>query len=107
MPREPFPFATRPVLWLLAVLQYGSHYPDKNGAVKPLELTHARYLHKRTHYGIVGDMELNIFNKRQKAQAEKRRDRVLRLRAAGKTWKEIGRILRVSRQRAQQLGKEQ
>lgn len=45
------------------------------------------------------------FNRQQRELARPRAERAIRLREAGETWKEIGRILGVSRQRAQALAK--
>jgi DNA-directed RNA polymerase sigma subunit (sigma70/sigma32) len=48
-------------------------------------------------------MATNTHNLKLKRQAEPRRERAAKLRAAGETWTEIGTILGISRQRAQQL----
>jgi hypothetical protein len=45
------------------------------------------------------------FNAQQKEAARPRAERAIRLREAGETWASIGRMLGVSRQRAQQLAK--
>lgn len=49
-------------------------------------------------------MNQKAYNDKLSAQAEKRRIRVRALRAEGKTWAEIGARLKISRQRAYQLG---
>lgn len=46
-----------------------------------------------------------LFNRRQREAAAERAQRAIRLRAAGETWQTIGRLLGVSRQRAQALAK--
>lgn len=43
------------------------------------------------------------YNERQAAEAQPRAERALRLREAGETWATIGKLLDVTRQRAQQL----
>jgi hypothetical protein len=43
------------------------------------------------------------FNQRLQDEAQARVQRVLRLRAAGETWRAIGDLLGITRQRAQQL----
>ena len=49
------------------------------------------------------DRRNDEFNQRLRAEAKPRAEVIIRLRAAGQTWAEIGRILGVSRQRAQAL----
>ena len=49
------------------------------------------------------DRRNDEFNQRLRAEAKPRAEVVIRLRRAGQTWAEIGRILGVSRQRAQAL----
>ena len=51
------------------------------------------------------DQKTTEFNRQQKEVARPRAERAIRLREAGETWATIGRILGVSRQRAQQLAK--
>lgn len=45
------------------------------------------------------------YNRRQREAAEGRAQRAIRLREAGETWETIGKLLGVSRQRAQALAK--
>ena len=50
-------------------------------------------------------MATNIeFNERLRRDSLKRTARILKLREQGKTWAEIGEIMKISRQRAHQLG---
>lgn len=50
------------------------------------------------------DERTKAFNQQQREVAKPRIQRITRLRKAGETWTAIGRILGISRQRAQQLG---
>ncbi len=50
------------------------------------------------------DKKLTAWNKASKDRAEKRRKLVRDLRKKNKTWAEIGLLLGVSHQRAQQIG---
>jgi len=50
-------------------------------------------------------MATNIeFNERLRRESLKRTARILKLREQGKTWAEIGQAMKISRQRAYQLG---
>lgn len=51
------------------------------------------------------DAKLDALNRQQREAARPRAERVIRLREAGETWAVIGRIIGVSRQRAQALAK--
>jgi hypothetical protein len=51
------------------------------------------------------DPKVKAFNDQQHAAARARAERAIRLKNAGETWETIGKLLGVSRQRAQALAK--